>query len=96
MTASAILALGTTTATSAVVSLAAGASANLVVFTAAGPIPTDAIVDIVIAASNGAMTLVKRMTGGDFTCTVTGPGDYYAIRETAGRAGTPVGIDKNI
>jgi hypothetical protein len=95
MAATQILASGTTAARSSVVSLADGASSNLVVFVASGNIPADAIYDVFIQTSAGNPTLFKRMTGGDFTAHISGPGDVYADRVYAGAAGTPSGIDKN-
>lgn len=104
MPATNVLAAGTTTrpdasARSSIVTLAAGASTNLVVIATGGVIPRDAIFDVIIATSNSTFTLVKRLTSNEFTTSISGPGDFYVDRIALGNIGnaTPIalGVDKN-
>lgn len=96
MAASAILAAGTTAATSSAVTLADGESTNLVVFEAAGgSIPPDAVFDVKMANSAGGYALLKRMTGGEFACGVDGPGVFYVDRKFTGDSGASLGVDRN-
>lgn len=93
MAATAILAAGTTQASSSVVSLADSASANIVIFAPTGSIPQSAIFEVKIQTSASNPTLFKRLTGGEWTVKVNGPGDYIVDRLATG--GVSLGIDKN-
>lgn len=96
MAASAILVAGTTAATSSAVTLVDGESTNLVVFEAAGgSIPPDAVFEVKIANSVGGYTVLKRMTGGEFSTGVVGPGVFYVDRKFTGASGASLGVDKN-
>ena len=94
MAASAILAAGSTPATSSAVVLADGASQNLVVFEAAGGlIPQGAVFDVKIKNSAGGYTLLKRLTGGEFAIGIVGPGEFYVDRKNTD--GASLGVDSN-
>lgn len=96
MAASAILAAGTTAATSSAVTLADGASTNLVVFEAAGgSIPADAVFEVKIKNSVGGYTAIARLTGGVFATGIVGPGEFYVDRKFTGASGASLGVDQN-
>lgn len=96
MAATAAIASTTTVGASATVTLAAGAACHFVVTNATGAVPGDAIVDVAIQTSTSKPRQVKRMTKGDFTCRVDGPGDYVVTVVSLGKAGTALVVDKNV
>lgn len=93
MAATQILAAGTTQATSSAVTLAAGESTNIVVWSANGRIPSGAIFEVKIKNSNASFTLFKSLTGGDFTSHIQGPGEFYVDRLATD--GVSLGVDRN-
>lgn len=96
MAASAILAAGTTPATSSAVTLADGESNNLVVFeSSGGSIPQDAVFEVKVKNSAGGYTMLKRLTGGEFAIGVVGPGEFYVDRKFTGATGASLGVDQN-
>ena len=96
MAATAILVAGTTAATSSAVTLADGESTNLVVFeSAGGSIPADAVFEVKVKNSAGGYTAIRRLTGGDWTTHIVGPGEFYVDRKFTGASGASLGVDKN-
>lgn len=94
MAATEILATGTTVATSSVITLASGEGTNVSVFAASGVgIPYSAVFEVKILNSNATHTLFKRLTGGEFTTHINGPGAFYVDRLATG--GISLGVDRN-